>query len=284
MLLRGEPVATERSDSIWFRSISFLLISTILAPGALVASAPSPAPVPQAPPETSDEQADTTKEPTRVLFIGNSFTFWGGGLQKQLEALSKSMDPPLGFRAKSVVRGGASLEVMWKRTKAREEIASGKYDVVILQEDIPETTVESFGEYSRKFVETIRAAGARPILFMAWDYQRLDWISMKEIAAAHRQVAKALEVEVAPVGLAWKQSQKLRPKLDMYSGDREHPSAAGMTLSLLVIEATISKTDPQTRKPATFPAIGKKRLKETDLDFLRQVAARTIVEWKRGSP
>ena len=80
-----------------------------------------------------------------------------------------------------------------KRTSAADEIRKGKYDVVILQEDIPETTVESFQTYS-KVCRPVRESGARPILFMAWDYQRLNWISMKEIAEAHFRMGKSLKV------------------------------------------------------------------------------------------
>ena len=68
-------------------------------------------------------------KPTRVLFVGNSFTFWRGGLWKHLKILSDAMDPALQYEAESVVRGGASLEVMWKRTRAVEVIAEGRWDV-----------------------------------------------------------------------------------------------------------------------------------------------------------
>ena len=48
----------------------------------------------------------------------------------------------------------------------------------------------------------IRAAKARPILLMAWSCPRLGWISPEEIDRAHRDAARELGVEVAPVGLA----------------------------------------------------------------------------------
>ena len=232
-------------------------------------------------PDTAPEP--TASKPSRVLFVGNSFTFWRGGLWKHLEILSTSMDPPLGYEAESVVRGGASLEVMWGRTRAREVIAEGRWDVVVLQGDIPETTVASFKEYSRRFVEAVRAVGARPVLFMAWDYDRLGWLSMEEIAAAHREMGEALEVEVAPVGLAWKESARLRPDINMYSRDREHPSVTGMYLSLITIEAVLSGADPRTRNPAELGLRGLGRVPEADKAHLREVSARVIAEWNRGS-
>ncbi|MGE4620034.1 MAG: SGNH/GDSL hydrolase family protein [Planctomycetota bacterium] len=218
----------------------------------------------------------------RILFVGNSFTFWRGGLAQHLKQLSDAMTPTLGYETSSVVRGGASLEVMWNKTDAVKKITNGNWDVVILQEDLPETNVESFREYSRKFVKTVRAAGARPILFMAWEYDRLNWISLKKIIAAHQEMAKELKVEVAPVSWAWNKARDSKPDFDMYSDDREHPSVAGMYLSLIVIEATISGADPRTRNPKKLPIRGLQQLNQQATLFLREIAYRSIIEWKRA--
>ena len=233
-------------------------------------------------PDTASEPA--ASKPTRVLFVGNSFTFWRGGLWKHLKILADAMDPALRYEAESVVRGGASLEVMWKRTRAVEVIAEGRWDVVVLQEDLPETSVAAFREYGPRFVKAVRDVGARPILFMTWEYDRLDWISMKEIAGAHREMATALNVEVAPVGLAWSRARAERPDLNMYSRDKEHPSVAGMYLSLMVIEATISGADPRSRDPKELPIRGLQRLAAEDAAFLRDVAHKTIKEWTGAGP
>jgi hypothetical protein len=231
---------------------------------------------PNAAPETA------ASKPTRVLFVGNSFTFWRGGLWKHLEILSAAMEPALGYEGERVVRGGACLEVMWKRTRAREVIAEGRWDVVVLQGDIPETTVASFKEYSRRFVAAVRDVGARPVLFMAWDYERLGWLSMGEIAAAHRAMSDELKVDVAPVGLAWQESARRRPDVDMYGGDREHPSVAGMYLSLVTIEGVISGADPRTRRAEALPIRGLGRVPATDMQHLREVAADAIAQWTAG--
>jgi hypothetical protein len=44
------------------------------------------------------------------------------------------------------------LEVLWKETDAREEITEG-YDVVVLQEDVPETDVDSTMQWYRAMRE-----------------------------------------------------------------------------------------------------------------------------------
>ena len=231
----------------------------------------------------ADAQAPepTRPESARVLFIGNSFTFWHSGLWRQLQALSAGMTPPLGYETDRVVRGGASLEVMWKRTKARERIAEGNWDVVVLQEDLPETDVASFREYAAKFVEAVRAVGARPVLFMAWDYDRLGWISLDEILSAHQEVAASLQVEVAPVGLAWLNASAAQPDLDMYARDREHPSVAGSYLALMVIEATVSGLDPVAHDADELRLPGLERLEAEDAAFLQQIAEQSIAEWQQ---
>ncbi|MDE0958393.1 MAG: SGNH/GDSL hydrolase family protein [Planctomycetota bacterium] len=230
--------------------------------------------------ETGRESAAIgSHPPARVLFVGNSFTFWRGGLARHLETLSAAMVPPLGYQAEQVVQGGASLKVMWNQTDAANQIASGNFDVVVLQEDLPETDVASFRNYSRKFVEAVRQAGARPILFMAWEYDRLDWISLDEIITAHRQVADQLQVEVAPVGLAWRNSKIQQPDLNMYARDAEHPSVAGMFLSLMVIEGTISGIDPVDRVPDALPIRGLQQLDGDALQFLRSIAGQSIRQW-----
>ena len=110
--------------------------------------------------------------PGTVLFVGNSFTFWNQGLWTHLQDLTADRGDGLGAKTSRVVRGGASLRVLWKRTKAKQEIAEGDYDIVVLQEDLPETKVADFHKYAALFDKHTREAGSRLIFFMSWDYQR----------------------------------------------------------------------------------------------------------------
>lgn len=208
-----------------------------------------------------------------VLFVGNSFTFWMDGLDTHLAAFHGASGTQGTLETDAVVRGGASLEVMWERTPARRRIENGSFDVVVLQEDIPETDVETFFVYARRFVETIRAAGGRPVLFMAWDYARLGWISMDEIAEAHLTIAAELEVEVVPAGLAWQRAATARPALSMYDQDEEHPSIHGVYLNTCVVYARLFGESPigNAYRPAQEGGV-------TDADalFLQTIAWETV--------
>ena len=187
-------------------------------------------------PETTNTPEPTaTPEPQdRILFVGNSLTFWNNGLEYHIALLAGSANPPLVIQADSIVRAGAPLERMWENTEAREMIGEGDYDVVVLQDALPSADVDTFHAYTRKFVEEIRKTGAEPVLFMTWPRTRL---TMEEIAQAYGDIAMELGVDVAPVGLAWQRAMEERPELDMYDIDRVHPSIHGSYLAVNVIFA-----------------------------------------------
>jgi hypothetical protein len=187
---------------------------------------------------------DNARMPRTVLFIGDSLTYFNGGIYFHLEKLSAAAKPPVAVKADKSVLGGAFLHRLWDLGEPLKAIRTGSYEAVVLQEDIPETTLEDFREYARKFTEEIRRHNGRPVLLMAWAYQRLGWISMAAIAEAHRDAARELKVDVAPVGLAWERAARQRPKMDLFKPDREHPSIHGTYLAACVVYATLFGLNP----------------------------------------
>ena len=213
--------------------------------------------------------------PQLILFIGNSLTYWHNGLYHHLDKMAAAASPAIAIETSKVTQGGASLKKLWEKPETRPAIASGNHDVVVLQEDIPETTVASFREYARTFVNEVRTHEGRPILLMAWSYERLGWISGDEIAQAHRGAAEELKVEVAPAGVAWQRSIRERPEIDLYDPDREHPSIHGTYLTTAVVFATIFGKTPVgiDYAPAGVTA--------DQAAYLQRVAWETCQAWKQ---
>jgi len=240
-----------------FNRYCLILIGVIFTVGATTAQAPSPV-------------------PRRILFVGDSFTYAQGGIYTHFEKLAAAVNPPLTVSTDKAVAGGAFLKRLWEMQEPVKAINTGMYDVVVLQDDIPETNVDYFRQYARMFVQEVRKNKARPILFMAWAYQRLGWISMPEIARAHRDLAKELDVDVAPVGLAWQQSVKQRPELDMYVADREHPSIFGTYLATCVVYATIYGKDPSGLNYVP-PDMNSEQA-----TFLQKIAWQTVQDYRAG--
>ena len=216
--------------------------------------------------------------PGTVLFVGNSFTFWHEGLWTHMGNLTAARGRDRGAETSRVVRGGASLRVLWKRTKAKQVIAEGSYDIVVLQEDLPETKVSDFHKYAALFDEQAREAGSRLIFFMSWDYQRLNWISMDEIIAEHKRMARKLDVEIAPCGYAWQRAMQERPKVEFYSRDREHQSWYGTILNLYVIYSTIYGESPEALR---FSPPKNSQITAEEDAWLRRVAWKSVQSWQQ---
>ncbi len=214
-------------------------------------------------------------QPKKVLFIGNSLTYRQDGIYSHLEKLAASADPPYILQTEKSIKGGATLKTHWERPEPREAIIKADCDVVVLQEDLPEINVSYFREYARRFVNEIRKTNSNPILLMAWYYPRLGWISTAEIARAHRDIAKELNVEVAPVALAWQRSIKKRPDLDLYVADREHPSIYGTYLATCVVYATLFGKSPAG---LGYTPAG---MSSEEAAFLQHLAWETCQKWKR---
>ncbi|MHC1766317.1 MAG: hypothetical protein AB9869_18800 [Verrucomicrobiia bacterium] len=106
-----------------------------------------------------------------------------------------------------------------------------------------------FFECARLFDQEIRAAGGKTVLFMAWPYERY-WVSLEQIAQAHREISKELGVAVAPVGVAfscWLLRSTLGPRhfvsgsqLRFFCASRK-PWLVGLSFQ---VEATTDLTKP----------------------------------------
>jgi len=229
------------------------LVAALLA-STMFASCAAPCPTPRT-------------SPDRILMVGNSFTFWNGGLWFALQDMLGGKQQ--GKRVRPSVRGGASLATHAKRPDLLRQIDQGQNDMVILQGDIPESSVDAFEANARFLIARIRASGAEPMLFMTWDYQRLEWLSIQEIIAAHHRAADEADVLLAPVGAAFLRARTQCPELELYDDDREHPSLLGSYLALLILHATVTGSDPRTTEslPRAF-----RRIDAADADKLRQIA------------
>jgi hypothetical protein len=200
----------------------------------------------------------------RVLFIGNSFTSYNGGIEKQFAGL----DP--GSETERIDVSGYTLQNHWNDGKAVQAIRDGKWNYVVLQEQsqTPIFDQRSFRTYAAEFDQVIRNAGGRTLLLMTWE--RPDSVSAgitaANLANAYTSVGNAIGVNVAPAGLAFARSLRTRPDLVLYGQDG-HPTQAGTFLAACVLYASIVRTSPIGN-----PYSGDGISAETSV-YLEQVAA-----------
>lgn len=110
---------------------------------------------------------DTNEDGLRVLFIGNSLSY-SNDLPVMLHRMLQYAEIPVA-KIESVAFSNFGLQDHWVSGEARTEIATGSWDVVVLQQGPSATEGRpSLLEYSERFAEEIAAAGAQTALYMVW--------------------------------------------------------------------------------------------------------------------
>jgi hypothetical protein len=242
---------------IWRTAFSMLFLLLVLIPGCGEALSGS-APVAQ----------------LRVLFIGNSLTYTND-LPAIVEALAAASGKER-FKYKVVAFPDHSLEDHWKRGDARKMIAEGGWDVVVLQQG-PSALRESrvlLLEYTRRFAEEIRRAGAKPALFMVWP-SKIRSGDFDGVRDSYALAAKEVSGLFFPAGEAWRAAWRRKPDLALYSQDGLHPSLLGSYLSAAVIYQQLYN-QKEIKLPARLKvnssSISKIELSPQEAELLQEAA------------
>ena len=195
----------------------------------------------------------TPSDTTRILFIGNSYTYYNS-LPELVKGLTKEKFSDQVIETKLVSQGGMTLQRHWQEEKAVQTIRSGNWDFVILQEqsklgmavmidnDIFFGQTDLFFEYSRKFDLEIKKAGAKTVFFMPWSVRERPE-EQEILTYAYSTIAKELNATLVPVGLVWDQL-RINDKYNFYVLDGSHPSPMGSYLAATTIFSTLFDANP----------------------------------------
>jgi hypothetical protein len=181
--------------------------------------------------------------PSRLLFVGNSYTYWND-LPLMVRALADSAGLH-GILVDAVTAPGAALRDLWDEGTARQRIATGKFDLVIMQQG-PSSQPEGRGWLLAgvdSFQAEIRRAGGRPALYMVWpsrDRQR-DFDGTRE---SYTTAAERAGGMLFPAGEAWRSAWRRDSTLSFYSTDDLHPTPLGSYLAALVIVGQLTGRSP----------------------------------------
>lgn len=191
---------------------------------------------------------------TRVLFIGNSYTY-ANDLPGTFVHLAQAGGHPVA--TDSVAEGGATLADANTSDATATKLAAANWGFVVLQEqsEIPSVEWSRQNEMypaARALVPRIKAIGATPVFFMTWAHEGgwpenglPDYLTMqRQIDTGYVTIAQQLGVLAAPVGFAWSQVHRADPALALWVDDGSHPTAAGTYLAACVFYATIFRQSP----------------------------------------
>lgn len=171
--------------------------------------------------------------PLRVLFIGNSLTYFND-LPATVAALGRSAGTPIEYD--TVARPDFSLEDHWSQGDARRAIGRGGWTWVVLQQG-PSALATSrvlLIEYAKRFDREIQRVGGRTAMYMVWP-SRARRGDFRGVSRSYAAAATELGATLLPVGDAWQEAWAIDPGLALYGRDGLHPSPMGSWLGALVI-------------------------------------------------
>ena len=223
------------------------------------------------------------KNTLKILFVGNSYTFWGN-LPQIISIISE--DTKTKLITKKSVAGGATLSEHWRGEKGlstQEMIRDGNFDIVVLQEQSMGAIAEpdTLLKYMKLFCGLIKKSKARPYLFLTWAPES-ELQKQETINKVYLQAGAENGAEVVPVGKAWALARLLSPDIALYDTDRSHPSDLGTILTACVFVEAINHQLPSDLPFFYYTLDFNKEslllmhIDKSDAAFCRKVAVQTI--------
>lgn len=198
----------------------------------------------------------------RILFIGNSYTFFNNMPLMLAHIAESDPDNHAHYTIQSVTLAGKTLEDVWKEGQAQKLIHQKQWDYVVLQDQsfwalhpnwIGQTTY-----YAELFNNEIKQAGAHTVLFTTWARQPgTSWYSdpqynflrnpiymQDQFDSQTNALADKLSATAIPAGDYWAKTLARNPSFPLYEADGTHPSQAGAYVNALAFYKYFSEHAP----------------------------------------
>lgn len=241
--------------------------------------------------ETPSVKSLTVTNPSHLLFVGNSYLYYNDSLHDHLRrmVISAGLHDRDNTKFKSATINGARLN----HHDVANYLNPGQlgvdetFQVVILQGHSSAVLTEENRTQFENAVEqhtiSIRNRNGEVALYMTPAYvlphklQRNDLI--REIESLYTDMGNKVDALVIPVGLAFEESYRRRPNLQLHNEyDGSHPSLLGTYLGAATVFASLFSQSPVGNQYDIFGAVDA----ETRL-FLQQVAHDTVKNFYQQS-
>ncbi|MGI9344846.1 MAG: hypothetical protein ACR2PW_01105, partial [Gammaproteobacteria bacterium] len=203
----------------------------------------------------------------RVLFVGNSFTYYNDSLHNHIGNLLKAagLFRPEQTRLRALTLSGGRLQEQIAGIKAittRDQ----RWQLVVLQGHSSafsnSRNARNMRTAARTIAQHVRSQGSLPALFMTWGYKNEPEM-IQALQKGYTQLGEEINAVVLPVGLAFERVRRQHPEIELFSLDIEgfrtdaqgqlqphykqsvkHPNAAGTYLSACVVFAVLTNQSP----------------------------------------
>ncbi len=206
--------------------------------------------------------ADVFCDTTKVLFVGNSYTY-----VNDLPVLFRQLSAAAGKNVSTDMSapGGYTLEQHFYMQATIDKINSADWDYVILQEQSQYPVIDYYRQnstypFAEKLDSVIRANNSSTMLYMTWGRKNggqqcignycsplfTDYFHMQDsLSASYSHLSQILNCRLCPVGLAWKQARIQNPDADLWDADLSHPTIKGSYLAACLFYASIFDKSPE---------------------------------------
>jgi hypothetical protein len=194
----------------------------------------------------------------KVLFVGNSFSFYNNGIHNQVSNLirAKGLWKSKSNKYRLMSLSGGKFSEHSKLLPAFLQQKNTQWDLVILQEvsngAIINENKSEFRSSAKRLVKDIESAGSKAALFMTWAYDNKPEMIVP-LAKAYQELGKELNVPVFPVGIAFTNFQLKYSDIPLhipdvlgvkngkvsYKKNLKHPSLAGSYLAACVFYSVL---------------------------------------------
>lgn len=221
------------------------------------------------------------QEPMRVLFVGNSFTFFCS-TPEIFEFMCKSKKVPVEIA--SSTPGGYSF-AQHAKDKRTQQLLSQKWDWVILQGQSVEPVYRKNEclYWGKHLAKQAKDNGAKVLFFNTWGYRQpatkvFDLDMHNKLCQTYCELALATQSHIAPCGPAWKTVNEKYPELDLYNKNDGncHPSLQGAYLNACIFFTITTGKSPRNLPPVSDKGDSKLSVTKKRASILQQVAEQTV--------
>lgn len=225
--------------------------------------------------------------PKQVLFVGNSYLYYGDSLHNHVVRMAKAADPEHedAYSYKSATISGSYLSQhnISSYLEPNRLGLSEPFDVVVLQGHSTAATTpeksENFQQSVHEFDKLIEATGAATALYMTPAYVEIhksyDPGMMDKVETVYTEVGNETGALVIPVGLAFEEAYARRPDMELHKAfDGSHPTLLGTYLAAATTYAALYEASAVGNPYDYYGAISAE-----DAKFLQEVAEDTVASF-----
>ncbi len=194
-----------------------------------------------------DGSSEPTQIPTKVLFLGNSYT-GSHRLPELIQQIAAAQGHSMAYQMRTP--GGWNLVQHLNDPATEQALRAKSWDFVVLQDQsyTPVMAPEKTKVAAQRLGEKVRRASAQPVMYQTWAYaepklsdvHRANAASMhRALADGYREAARAAGAKIAPVGEAWELARREHPSWKLHVADGSHPTGLGAYLSAVILVQTL---------------------------------------------